>query len=393
MKIAIILPTIISKNGTSKQAVELALQLKKSGDKVTFITFAYCKETTFPEFAYFKVLYVINVEEGIIYKKLTKNVGKLENIYLHIGLINILKIVHILKKGKYEIINPHDWFGLWATKLAKSKNIIANINDVPQRSDSGLISTLKLFLDRAGIEKIKKIIVLDTMNQQRAIEWLQISKDNIEVVRSGIDIEKYRNFKDRVDLRKQYNLQKKSFILICANILAPNRRYEEVIEAISIVRNPYIHLFILSKLDFNLKYAASLKKITEEKGLSQNVHFIDTFFTDKERMEYIAGGDVLIFPNYPQTWGLTAIEAMALGIPVIVSKGSGVSEVITNQKTGILFNKGDVKGLTQLLRELTADRVLLKKIASAGKEYVMENYSWEKFGKEVRRIFTVYVEK
>lgn len=389
LRIAIILPSIITKNGTAKQSLELARILRKFGNHVTFYTFAYHKNSSFPEFKDFELKYCINVEKSFI-SIFIKNGALLETIFLYVALLMVPWFRSLFKRDKIDIYNPHDWFGIWAIgKTSNNSKIIANINDVPNRDRRDFVTKVKLFIDRKKAINIDQILVLDEINRNKVIKWLGIGKEKISIVRSGIDLKKYKNFKQTTDLKKIFNLSKNDFIFSCANLLALNRRYEDVIEALYILRKEYeliFHVVILSRLDFDSDYADYLMKLVKKRRLDDQVHFIDKFFTDYERMMYIKSSDALIFPNSPQTWGLTVLEAMALGVPVIVSDGSGVSEVLHNGKDSIIYKSRNVDELVQKMMFVVNSPKKMALIKKTAKEYVLNSFTWEKFGKKVEKI-------
>ena len=103
-------------------------------------------------------------------------------------------------------------------------------------------------------------------------------------------------------------------------------------------------------------------------------------------MKYIKSCDILIFSNSPQTWGLTAIEAMALGLPVIVSSGSGVSEVLSDGVNAIIYQAGNVDMLTEKITKYLNNGKELKKIAKNGQKYALSTFSWDKFADNIEKI-------
>lgn len=392
LKVAIVLPTIISKNGTAKQSLELSINLVKKGHDVKFFTFAYSKKNSFPEFRKFKILYLFDVDSSLIYKFI-KNVVVLENIFLYVALILIHKFRNLFHSKIIDIYNTHDWFSMWVVGGLNQKSAIniANINDVPAR-ESSPVDKVKLFFDRKYSKKFSHFIVLDNQNRKKLIKWLNVSNKKISVIRSGIDIKKYRNFNRKIDLKRKLNIDKNGYLLVCGNLLAKNRRYEDAIEAVSRLKNlpKQIHLLILSKLDFDPSYAAFLRKQVADKKLGSQIHFIDKFFSDEERMLYIKNSDLLVFPNAPQTWGLTVIEAMALGVPTIVSTGSGVSEVLTDNINSLIYKQRDTEQLTEKIRLCLNSQSLSKKIVKTARNFVFSSFSWDKFAKQTEKILKKY---
>lgn len=387
--IGIVLPSIITKNGTAKQSLELAKSLTKRGHKITFLTFAYLKTTAFPEFSKFDVYYCSNVQESVIYR-IVKNVSLLERIYLYMALLFISRLRKLFINKKLDILNPHDWFGVWVVGGIKNNTtIIANINDVPNRLNEGVLGKIKLKLDRKHARKIKKILVLDNRNQKAVADWLAIGKSKIVVNRSGVDMKKYQHFQDTLPLKKELGIDKKNMLVVCANLMATNRRYEDLIKAISILPKSIkkrFNVVILSKLDFDTQYTNFIKKQLDGYQLKNLFHFIDKFFSDEERMAYLKSSDVLVFPNSPQTWGLTVLEAMALGMPVIASTGSGVSEVLEDNKTALVYKDRDTKELANKLLFCIQNPKKMKLISEAGRDYVLKTFTWEKFGVKFEKV-------
>ena len=84
-------------------------------------------------------------------------------------------------------------------------------------------------------------------------------------------------------------------------------------------------------------------------GLANQVRWLG--WRDYEQVgAYIADADLLVFPTLEDTWGMVAVESMALGTPVLCSIHAGASEVITDGRDGILVDPTDTAGLTEVLR-------------------------------------------
>jgi len=100
-------------------------------------------------------------------------------------------------------------------------------------------------------------------------------------------------------------------------------------------------------------------------------------------MNYIHQSNVLIFPNYPQTWGLTALEAIALGVPTIVSDGSGVSEVLKDKQHALIYPKGSVSKLYKAMLYCLKNRKGVSTMSKSGQIYVLSRFTWARYADEV----------
>jgi N-acetyl-alpha-D-glucosaminyl L-malate synthase BshA len=70
----------------------------------------------------------------------------------------------------------------------------------------------------------------------------------------------------------------------------------------------------------------------------------------------LAGADVFLLPSQNESFGLSALEALASGVPVVAANAGGIVEVVRNGETGILCPVGDVEGMAQAAVEILRDQ-------------------------------------
>tara|TARA_B100000287_G_scaffold324968_1_gene309091 strand:- start:166 stop:543 length:378 start_codon:yes stop_codon:yes gene_type:complete len=81
----------------------------------------------------------------------------------------------------------------------------------------------------------------------------------------------------------------------------------------------------------------------------------------------------------PEAFGRVAVEAQSMQKTIIASNIGGSNETIIDEKTGFLFNAGDVKSLSKkILKVLSMDETLLKTIGSEGRKNVIKKFNVEK---------------
>ena len=98
--------------------------------------------------------------------------------------------------------------------------------------------------------------------------------------------------------------------------------------------------------------------------------------------EYIAAMDVIVLPSYREGFGIVAIEAQAMGVPVITTDIPGPRDAIINGKTGMLIPAANEESLMATMRKFKNNRDLLKSMSDKGILFVRENFEqgvfWEK---------------
>ncbi len=99
--------------------------------------------------------------------------------------------------------------------------------------------------------------------------------------------------------------------------------------------------------------------------------------------EYMAAMDVMVLPSYREGFGIVAIEAQALGVPVITTDIPGPRDAIINEKTGILIPPADEENLMKAMQKLRNNQNLRKYMSNNALPFVQENFKQEIFWKKV----------
>ena len=75
-------------------------------------------------------------------------------------------------------------------------------------------------------------------------------------------------------------------------------------------------------------------------------------------------------------FSIALLEAMATGLPIIATKVGGITDIITNGKTGILVSPKDYKGLYKAITKLFKNKEEARNLATKGWKTVMDSFTW-----------------
>jgi glycosyltransferase involved in cell wall biosynthesis len=90
---------------------------------------------------------------------------------------------------------------------------------------------------------------------------------------------------------------------------------------------------------------------------------------------YLQASDIFVFPTEKEAFGISLIEAMACGLPVIATAVGGLKDILEHGKNGWVVRAGDEDGLHQALHRMLSDPVLAESLGQAARQTVQERYS------------------
>ncbi|MDY7023496.1 MAG: glycosyltransferase [Cyanobacteriota bacterium] len=159
---------------------------------------------------------------------------------------------------------------------------------------------------------------------------------------------------------------------------------------------PYEYLVGLSE-DANIKELADFhrdnnwKKFLREaytklNKIQENAVTLTGCLTPTKLPDYYHNADLFIFPSVCQeAFGMPVAEAMVAGIPVIVSDGGGIPELLENGKTGLVVERGNSEALAEAILKLLENEPLRKSMGKAAHQRAVEHFSFEKVADDLHQ--------
>jgi colanic acid/amylovoran biosynthesis glycosyltransferase len=172
--------------------------------------------------------------------------------------------------------------------------------------------------------------------------------------------------------------------ILCVGRLCPAKGQHILIEACGKLREQGV--------SFAMRFVGdgpertSLEDLSQELGLEEFIHFTGVLGQDEVKKEY-EKADFFVLPSFAEGVPVVLMEAMAMTIPVISTRITGIPELIDHGTDGLLATPGDVDDLASQLHLLLEDRAFGERLGAAGRNKVSEKYSQEKNNAELAEIF------
>jgi glycosyltransferase involved in cell wall biosynthesis len=120
---------------------------------------------------------------------------------------------------------------------------------------------------------------------------------------------------------------------------------------------------------------ARLEQVARAAGVAERTHFVG-FVSDEERDHLLASARVCVCPSTKEGWGLTVIEANALGTPVVATDAPGLRDSVEEGRTGFLVPDGDVDAFADRIGALLSDVELGRRMSGAALTW-SHRFDWD----------------
>ena len=168
------------------------------------------------------------------------------------------------------------------------------------------------------------------------------------------------------------------------SVLFPHRRVEDGVLALSHLNSLGHDVSIehVGALDRDKRYTRKIKRLVKRLGLEDRVRFHGPVSHDR-LLQFFQRLDIFLFPNNPQTWGLSVFEAMASGMPVVLTAGCGAAEILTDGENAVIVEPNSPQQIARAIARLISNQKFKDQLARNAYDFVSNNISWERYSKEL----------
>ena len=309
----------------------------------------------------------------------------------HIHESYVKKVTDIVLYEEYDVIHAHDWLTMRAAILAKQISglpLIVHVHatefdrsgaDEDQRGNEMIHE-----IEYQGMMMADKVVAVSQWTKDIIVKRYSIDPDKVQVVHNSIDITSpYMNYGgSETDEYKYLKAMKAKGYSVISNIgrHTLQKGLTHLLEAakLALEKNPKILFLMVGSGDQHQE----LIERAAELGISSNVIF--TGFQGGVRVrEAFAVSDGFVMPSVSEPFGTTPMEAMSLGTAVIISKQSGVSELI---KTAFKVDFWDVNEIANKIVALTTYPEL-KEMMTEMSLAEAESFTYEKPAHETTQLY------
>jgi glycosyltransferase involved in cell wall biosynthesis len=195
------------------------------------------------------------------------------------------------------------------------------------------------------------------------------------VVRLGVDTKRFVPCHEKAAAKKRLGINPKKMVIGYCGRMSEEKDVITLIKAFLKLSKHKSNLFLLL-----VGEGERFDKLTLK---NRNIR-ITGFVSDV--VPYYDAMDIFVMPSLTETTGLSTIEAMSSGVPVVTTPVGVALTGISNDYNGLIFSRSDVRGLISQLDILIGSKSTREKLSKNGREYILKSYSWDKTAKDVKRL-------
>ena len=334
-------------------------------------------------------VHAVIVENGKLAERFSETnipVSYLKKTFKALPLFRALTLARIIDENNIDAIHLH-WgrdlsLAALAKKFSKKKprlvytrqmQITRNKDDIYHR-----------FLYR----QVDVFVTITKLLAKLARSFLSESdKNKVVPLYYGVqEPDKFLSDLDKKKFRKKVGFSESDFVVALFGRIEEGKGQHVLIDAIAKLKKQDLDvkcLIIGHVMDDS--YYSLIQQSVVNNNLQDNIYFMDFVENPQEWMQVC---DVVILATKEETFGLVLAEAMQAEIPVIGTNSGGVPEIIENNKTGFLFEYGDVESLSKCIVELKEDENKRFAFAKAGQVKAKKLFDVANHYSELRKILS-----
>jgi sugar transferase (PEP-CTERM/EpsH1 system associated) len=265
-------------------------------------------------------------------------------------------LYRVFRAARPDIVHTHAWGtlieGLLAARLARVRTVVHGEHGTLQ------LRPYQRWLQRRSWAAVDKVLSVSSRLAERMSSETGFPLGRIATIRNGVDLTRFGRT-SRTDARAALGLASDGLVIGTMGRLVPVKDHASLIKATRRLRDEGLSLTVLIAGEGPLR--GELEAATVSSGLNDTIKFLG-HRADPDVV--VAALDVYVLSSVSEGLPNTLLEAMATGVPAVVTRVGGVDEVVEDGTTGFLVPPSDPVALAQALAVLLRDEASRRKMGS-----------------------------
>ncbi len=228
------------------------------------------------------------------------------------------------------------------------------------------------------LEEVDRVLATCPAEVEELTDLYGADPTRLTLVPCGVDVRKFRPI-DRSKARKRIALPDKPTIVYVGR-LVPRKGVDTLVEAFALLPPRLDARLVIVGGEPGVEISPETKRLStlaEKLEVREKITFTGSR-PQAELRRYYGAADVAVTVPHYEPFGMTPLEAMACGTPVVGSHVGGIKTSVVDGKTGYLVPPKDPEALAGRLLHLLSDGELRDRMGRAARRRIKEHYTWER---------------
>jgi glycosyltransferase involved in cell wall biosynthesis len=282
----------------------------------------------------------------------------------------------IAEENEFDIIHAHDWLaypaGIAAMEVS-GKPLVIHVHATDFDRSGGNVNPEVFRIEKNGMDAASKIITVSNLTRDIVIHKYNINPDKVETVYNAVEPV---CINDNKQITKGFDEKVVTFLGRITLQKGPEYFIEAAYKVLKVMKNVrFVMAGSGDMMERMMRRAASLK-------ITDRFHFTG-FLRGRDVFTMLEMSDVYIMPSVSEPFGISPLEAMQSNVPVIISKQSGVAEILTH---AVKTDFWDIDAMADAIYGILNYPALASMFIRNGKEEVIR-LKWDNSARHVRDIY------
>jgi len=302
------------------------------------------------------------------------------------NFLAVARMVRIIRRHEIDIVHTHgvraNLVGRLGARLAGVKHIVTTVHSVLEQDYPTFLARMtNKFMEKLTERYVECFVtVSDLLKQDLVAKGTR--PERVVTIYNGIKLEDFQPAKVSTDVRSRLRLPVELPVVGIIARLHPVKGHGIFLRAArQVLKELPQARFLIVGSGFHRPW---IEAEVERLGLKKNVIFTG-FMEDIPGV--LAALDVLVISSLSEGFGLTAVEAMAMEVPVVATRVGGLPEIITDGENGLLVPAGDAGALAKKILWLLENPVAGENMAKKGRATVEEKFTIQGMAQQTQALY------
>ncbi|MEN9937243.1 MAG: hypothetical protein RLZZ387_3822 [Chloroflexota bacterium] len=325
-----------------------------------------------------------------------------DDIWPHMPTFRDELLRFMLRDGaRYDVLHGNFWMSGWAAADLQRRlgvpavQIFHAMGKTKQRHQGAADTSPgdRIDVELGIVRDVERIIAQCPAERAELVDDYDAAPGRVVIIPSAVNIEQFTP-SPRDDARRRIGVEHDGRLVVYVGRMLPRKDVRNIVRAVAQLTDPEladVRLMVVGGETHDPDLQATpelgaLQRLAAELGVSDRLIFVGKR-QPSELRHYYAAGDVVVTTPWYEPFGLTPLEAMACGRPVIGSAVGGITFTIKDGATGLLVPPRDPEALAGALRTILSQQGLREHMGRAARARVEREFTWRTVARRTAALY------